>query len=73
MRQWINEFKSSLKDKTFTCSIFVYIVTYSLIIAIGLLLPLKIFIGLLGAIAGWQVASWSKLIAPKFKQFLFKE
>jgi NAD/NADP transhydrogenase beta subunit len=73
MNKWLSEFKQSWHDKNFICAILSYFLGYSLIIAIGLFLPLTIFIGILGAISGWQLASWSMQLSPKLKQLLFKE
>jgi hypothetical protein len=73
MNKWLSEFKASWRDKNFICSMLIYVVSYAIITAIGLLLPTAVFIGILGAIAGWQIASWSIELTPKVKQILFKE
>jgi len=73
MKQWFVEFKQSWQDKTFVCAIVGFILAYVTIALIGLFLPIKLFIALLSAIAGWQLASWSWELGPKVKAKLFKD
>jgi hypothetical protein len=73
MKQWISEFKSSWHDKNFICAISIFIFSYALIALVAMLLPQTVFIAVLGAVAGWQVAGWSHELAPKIKQRLFKD
>ena len=73
MNKWLSEFKTSWHDKNFICAISIFIFSYTLIALVGMLLPQTIFIAVLGAIAGWQIAAWSHELAPKIKQHLFKD
>ena len=73
MKQWLSEFRASWRDKNFICAIGGFLIAYVIITVLGLLLPAKVFIAILAAIAGWQLASWSWKLAPKLKQILFKE
>lgn len=73
MKQWLNEFKRSWQDNNFVCAIAGFLIAYLIITILSLLLPLKLFIAILAAIAGWQLASWSWWLAPKIKQLLFKD
>lgn len=73
MKQWLREFKQSWQDKNFVCAIVSFMLAYTTIVLIGLFLPLKIFIAILGAIAGWQLASWSWQFGFNIKQKLFKD
>jgi len=73
MQNWIGEFLRSWRDKNFMCAMVGFLLSYAAIIIMGLLLPLKIFVTILGAIAGWQLASWSWELAPKIKKLLFKD
>jgi len=73
MKQWLVEFKQSWHDKTFVCAIVGFILAYATIALIGLFLPIKLFIAILSAIAGWQLASWSWELGPKVKAKLFKD
>ena len=72
MKQWLREFSESWQDKNFVCAIIAFILAFSIITLIGLFLPVKLFIAILGAIAGWQLASWSWQFGSKIKQKLFK-
>ena len=73
MKQWLSEFIRSWRDKNFICAIAGFLTAYLIITVLGLLLPVKVFIAILAAIAGWQLASWSWELAPKLKKILFKE
>ena len=70
MKQWISDFKASWRDKNFVCAIFGFLSAYAVIAALGLVLPAKVFVLILAAIAGWQLASWSWEFAPKLKEML---
>lgn len=70
MKQWISDFKASWRDKNFVCAIFSFLFAYAVIAALGLILPAKVFVLILAAIAGWQLASWSWEFAPKLKELL---
>lgn len=72
MKQWINELRASWRDHNFVCAILGFLFAYCIITVLGLLLPVKIFIAVLAAIAGWQLASWSWELAPKLHN-LFKQ
>jgi hypothetical protein len=72
MKQWLIEFKQSWQDKTFVCAIISFILAYVIIALIGLFLPIKIFIVIITAIAGWQLATWSWELGPKIKQWFNK-
>lgn len=70
MKQWISQFSASWRDKNFVCAILGFLFAYGMITILGLLLPVKLFIAVLAAIAGWQLASWSWEFAPKLKELL---
>jgi len=70
MKQWISQFSASWRDKNFVCAILGFLFAYAVIAALGLLLPAKVFVLILTAIAGWQLASWSWEFAPKLKELL---
>jgi len=70
MKQWISEFKASWRDHNFVCAALGFLFAYGIITILGLLLPIKLFIAILAAIAGWQLASWSWEFAPKLKELL---
>lgn len=70
MKQWIEQFKTSWRDHDFVCAVLGFLFAYAVIAALGLLLPAKVFVVILAAIAGWQLASWSWELAPKLKEFL---
>ena len=70
MNQWLSDFKASWRDKNFVCAIFGFLFAYAVIAALGLVLPTKVFVLILAAIAGWQLASWSWEFAPKLKELL---
>jgi hypothetical protein len=70
VKQWLSEFLRSWRDKNFVCAILGFLFAYAVIAALGLLLPAKVFVVILAAIAGWQLASWSWEFAPKFKELL---
>lgn len=70
MKQWISQIKASWRDHNFVCAIAGFIVAYGTITVLGLLLPIKVFIAILAAIAGWQLASWSWEFAPKLYSLL---
>lgn len=73
MKQWLIEFKQSWRDKTFICSITIFILSYLLLASLALLVSRELYMLIISAIAGWQVASWSYRLAPKVKQWLFKD
>jgi len=73
MNKWLSDFRASWRDKNFICAMLVFILSYILIAAVALLLSAQLALVILGGIAGWQVASWSFRVAPKVKQFLFKD
>ena len=73
MNKWLSEFKASWRDKNFICAMLVFILSYILIAAVALLLSAQLALVILGGIAGWQVASWSFRVAPKVKQFIFRD
>lgn len=73
MKQWLSEFLRSWRDKNFVCAVLGFLFAYCTITVLGLLLPVKIFVAVLAAIAGWQLASWSWELAPRLKQLLFKD
>ncbi len=73
MKRWLSEFLRSWRDKNFVCAVLGFLFAYCAITLLGLLLPAKIFVVVLAAIAGWQLASWSWELAPKLKQLLFKD
>jgi membrane protein implicated in regulation of membrane protease activity len=70
MKQWLNELRTSWQDINFICAIVGFFLAYLIIAGLGMLLPVKVFIAVLAAIAGWQLASWSWQLAPKLKQLL---
>jgi hypothetical protein len=70
MNQWLSEFRASWRDKNFVCAVLGFLLAYSTITILALLLPMKVFVIVLAAIAGWQIASWSWEFAPKLKQLL---
>ena len=70
MNQWLSDFKASWRDKNFVCAIFGFLFAYAVIAALSLVLPAKVFVLILAAIAGWQLASWSWEFAPKLKELL---
>jgi hypothetical protein len=70
MKQWLNQFSASWRDKDFVCAVLGFLFAYAVIAALGLVLPAKIFVLILAAIAGWQLASWSWQLAPKLKEVL---
>ena len=70
MKQWLSELRASWRDHNFVCAVLGFLFAYCTITVLGLLLPVKIFVAVLAAIAGWQLASWSWEFAPKFKQLL---
>jgi hypothetical protein len=73
MKQWLIEFKQSWRYKTFICSITIFILSYLLLASLALLVSRELYMLIISAIAGWQVASWSYRLAPKVKQWLFKD
>jgi hypothetical protein len=73
MNQWLIEFKKSLQDKTFICSIIIFALSYLLLAGLAILVSHKLYMLIITAIAGWQVASWSHRLAPKIKAKLFKD
>lgn len=73
MNQWLSEFKDSWRDKNFICAATIFALSYLLIIAIGMVVPVQIFVAILSGIAGWQIASWSFRLAPKLKKIVFKD
>jgi len=70
MKQWISEFSASWRDRNFVCAVLSFLFAYSMIAILGLLIPTKIFVVILAAIAGWQLASWSWEFSPKLKRLL---
>lgn len=72
MKQWLSEFRASWQDKNFICAAIIFIFSYALIAAIGILLPTLVFTAIISAIAGWQIAGWSFRLAPKLKDYVFK-
>jgi hypothetical protein len=73
MKQWFVEFKHSWGDRTFICSIIIFVLSYLLLIGLGLLINREIYTLIISAIAGWQIADWSYYLAPKLKQLMFKD
>jgi len=73
MKQWLSELRASWHDKNFICAMLGFLFAYTIIGILGLLLPAKVFVIVLAAIAGWQVASWSWELAPKVKHFIFRD
>lgn len=72
MKQWLVEFRQSWQDKNFICASLIFILSYLLLAGLALLISRDLYIIILTAIAGWQVASWSWEFAPKVKAKLFK-
>ena len=70
MKQWLSELRASWRDHNFVCAILGFLFAYCTITVLGLLLPVKVFIAVLAAIAGWQLASWSWSLAPKLRNLL---
>jgi membrane protein implicated in regulation of membrane protease activity len=70
MKQWLNELRASWRDHNFVCAVLGFLFAYCTITVLGFLLPIKLFIAVLAAIAGWQLASWSWELAPKLRSLL---
>jgi len=70
MKRWLNELRASWRDHNFVCAILGFLFAYCTISILGLVLPVKVFIAVLVAIAGWQLASWSWELAPKLQNLL---
>ena len=70
MKRWLNELRASWRDHNFVCAALGFLFAYCIITVLGLLLPVKVFIAVLAAIAGWQLASWSWKLAPKLYSLL---
>jgi hypothetical protein len=73
MKQWFAEFKESWTDKNFICGMIIFVISYLLLAGLALLVSRDLYMLTIGAIAGWQVASWSWRLAPKVKQYIFKD
>jgi hypothetical protein len=73
MKQWFAEFKESWTDKNFICGMIIFALSYLLLAGLALLVSRDLYMLTIGAIAGWQVASWSWRLAPKVKQYIFKD
>jgi hypothetical protein len=73
MKQWLNEFFASWRDKNFICAAAIFALSYLSIAVVAMVLPAQIVVAILGGIAGWQIASWSFGLAPKLKQLIFKD
>lgn len=73
MKQWFAEFKQSWHDKNFICGMIIFALSYLVIATLALLVSHQLYMLIITAIAGWQVASWSWRLAPKVKQLVFKD
>ena len=70
MKQWLEEFKRSWHDRSFVCSMAAFILGYGALLALGLLLSDKLFLGVVCGIAGWQLAAWASGLGPQLLQLL---
>jgi len=73
MNNWLNDFKQSWQDRNFVCGIIIFVLCYLLLAIIALLVSRDLYMILISAIAGWQLASWSWRLAPKIKSMIFKD
>jgi len=73
MNNWLNDFKQSWQDRNFVCGIIIFVLCYLLLAIIALLVSRDLYMILISAIAGWQLASWSWRLAPKIKLMIFKD
>ena len=73
MNNWLNDFKQSWQDRNFVCGIIIFVLCYLLLATIALLVSRDLYMILISAIAGWQLASWSWRLAPKIKSMIFKD
>ena len=51
----------------------IFALSYLVIATLALLVSHQLYMLIITAIAGWQVASWSWRLAPKVKQLVFKD
>ena len=70
MKQWLEEFKRSWHDRSFVCSMAAFILGYGALLALGLLLSDKLFLGVVCGIAGWQLAAWASGLGPQLAKLL---
>lgn len=73
IKVWFIEFKRSWRDKNFICGMAIFVLSYLLLAGLALLVSRELYMIVISAIAGWQVASWSYRLAPYIKQRLFKD
>ena len=73
MNNWLNDFKQSWQDRNFVCGIIIFVLCYLLLAIVALLVSRDLYMILISAIAGWQLASWSWRLAPKIKSMIFKD
>ena len=70
MKLWLEEFKRSWHDRSFVCSMAAFILGYGALLALGLLLSDKLFLGVVCGIAGWQLAAWASDLGPQLAKLL---
>ena len=70
MKLWLEEFKRSWHDRSFVCSMAAFILGYGALLALGLLLSDKLFLGVVCGIAGWQLAAWASGLGPQLAKLL---
>ena len=70
MKLWLEEFKRSWHDRSFVCSMAAFILGYGALLALGLLLSDKLFLGVVCGIAGWQLAAWASSLGPQLAKLL---
>ena len=73
MKEWLVDLKKSWQDRTFLCSMIIFVLSYLLLAGLALLISQQLYLLLISGIAGWQVASWSHRLAPLVKAKLFKD
>lgn len=73
MTKWLAEFKQSWQDKNFVCAVLIFALSYLALAGLAILVSRELYTLIISAIAGWQIASWSTALAPKFKAKLFKD
>ena len=70
MKGWLEEFKRSWQDKSFVCSMAAFVIGYGLLTILGLTLSTQLFLAVVCAIAGWQLAAWAGGLGPELLKLL---
>jgi len=70
VKQWLEEFKRSWSDRSFVCSMLAFAIGYGLLTILGLTLSTQLFLAVVCAIAGWQLAAWAGGLGPQLLQLL---